>query len=118
MSKSVISLMQTRNTEASANHEEKSEPDGLLLVGKLVARRRRTVPAKKPGQSDKFVIMLQVEGAGTFNTAETWSDIMNPLGLPELGDYVKLPVQVRTYVQGGLAKYTLVFGEELKGEAF
>ena len=74
--------------------------------------------AKKPGQNDRYVISLRVEGGGQSATAEMWSDIKTPLGLPELGDHVSLPVAVRAFVQAGVAHHTLTFGEQNKGECF
>jgi hypothetical protein len=42
--------------------------------------------------------------------AECWSDEKLPDFVPSRGDYVSLPVSVRSYVQGGNARHTLCFG--------
>ena len=98
--------------------EASAAESGLLLSGTVVARRRRTIASKKPGESDRFVIQLAVAGSGGMRIAEMWSDMRLPIGVPELGDQVSIPVEVRCYVQGGMARHTLVFGGAEKGEAF
>lgn len=91
---------------------------GLLLAGEVLDRRRRTITGKKAGEADRFVIALSVTGAGHNYTAEMWSDSRLPDGVPNVGDRVAIPVEVRAYVQGGLARHTLVFGKSAKGESF
>jgi len=81
-------------------------------------RRRRTIAAKKPNEPDRYVIALRVEGRGNSQVAEMWSNTRHPIGLPEVGDQVDLPIDVRAYVQGGLARYSLTFGGAEKGETF
>lgn len=91
---------------------------GLILVGKVMSRRRRTVQSKKQGVPDRFVISLRVEGAGLLYTAEAWSETRMPVGIPDIGDEVELGVEARAYVQAGVARCTLTFGGIEKGEEF
>jgi hypothetical protein len=62
--------------------------------------------------------MLTIEGAHESHTAEMWSDSRMPPELPHTGDEVQLPVKIRTFVQGGTAKHTLIFGSSQQGEEF
>jgi hypothetical protein len=101
-----------------AGQNNQPQKAGLRLSGTVISRRRRVISAKKPGDNERYVIVLRVEGGGMSATAETWSDVKLPVGLPQLGDDVSLAVEVRSYVQGGLARHTLVFGGGEKGEAF
>jgi hypothetical protein len=89
-----------------------------MLIGQVVSRRRRVIAAKKPGESNRYVIVLRVEGAGESKQAEMWSDTALPINLPQVGERVALKVEVRAYVQGGFARHSLTFGAGEKGESF
>ena len=89
-----------------------------MLIGTVTSRRRRSVSSKNAGEPDRYAIYLTISTATGAFRAECWSSTKLPLGLPAAGEDVKLPVSIRSYVQGGVAHTTLVFGSEEKGESF
>jgi hypothetical protein len=95
---------------------QETPAEGLLLRGTCRARTRRAV-VTKDGQT-KYILTLIVSADGERWSAETWSALPHPAGLPAPGEACELPVRVRLFVTGGTPRYRLAFGEVDRDEAF
>jgi hypothetical protein len=96
--------------------DQGEERGGLMVCGKVAGRTRREFTGKDGKK--RFLISLVVSTPTETHNLERWAHEPLPPGTPRLGEYVKMPVRVRSFVHAGAAHARLVWGERAADEVF